>query len=229
VIAEDEAVIARRIARLTADILGPAGAEILIAPGISEARESIERDAPELLILDLNLEGDDGFHLVRELSVRSFDTIVISAHRERALEAFEYGVRDFIAKPFTRERLEQALRRVLAPATRGERPIEHIGVRREGAVEFISVEKVMFIRGAGTRSELIVTGGRTVLHDKLLDRLEGVLPPRFERIHKSYIVDIARVRRLFAQEGSRYSVELVDGTVLPVGRTRVAALRARLA
>jgi two-component system response regulator LytT len=221
-------VIARRVARMTADILGPGGSQISIAPRISEAREAIQRDAPELLILDLNLEGDDGFELLKELSAHSFDTIVISAHRERALEAFEYGVRDFIAKPFTRERLEQALRRVLAPATRSERPIEHLGVRREGVVEFIAVEKVMFIRGAGTRSELVLAGGRTALHDKLLDRLEGVLPARFERIHKSYIVDLTRVRRLVAQEGSRYSVELVDGTVLPVGRTRVTALRSRL-
>src|SRR6185436_8600213 len=119
--------------------------------------------------------------------------------------------------------------RVLTPASRSERAIEHIGVRRDGAVEFLPVERVIYIRGAGTRSELVLAGGRTVLHDKMLDRLEGVLPSRFERIHKSYIVDTRRIRRLVSSIGSRYSVVLEDGTELPVGRTRVADLRARLA
>lgn len=227
-IAEDEAVIARRIARMTSEILGPAGGAVTIAPRIADARAAIHHAAPELLILDLNLEGEDGFELMKELSTHSFDTIVISAHRERALEAFEYGVRDFVAKPFTRERLERAIERVLVPSTRAERPIEHLGVRREGTTEFIPVDRVSYIRGAGTRSELVLHDGARIMHDKMLERLEGVLPHRFERVHKSYIADMTRVRRLLAQEGSRYSIELTDGTVLPVGRTRVPSLRARL-
>ncbi len=228
-IAEDEAVIARRIARLATEILGPLAGETSVASRIDDAREAIRLRAPDVLILDLNLEGEDGFDLLRDLSTRSFDTIVISADRDRALEAFSLGIRDYIPKPFSRERLAQAFQRVLAPASRTERPVEHIGVRRDGWLEFIEIGRIAWIRGAGTRSELVLTGGEVVPHDKMLDRLEGMLPQRFERIHKSFIADVARIRRLVAHEGSRYSVELDDGTVLPVGRSRVSSLRARLA
>lgn len=227
-IAEDEAVVARRIARLTAEILGPRAGAIAIVPRIDEARAAIEEAPPDLLFLDLNLEGEEGFDLLRFTSSCAFETIVVSAATNRAIEAFEYGVRDFVPKPFGRERLERALQRVLAPAVRAERAIEHLGVRRNGEVAFVRVGDIAYIRGAGTRSELVLANGTTALHDKMLDRLEGVLPEHFERIHKSYIVDVRRIARLVASPGSRYSVVLRDGTTLPVGRTRVAAVRARV-
>jgi hypothetical protein len=119
---------------------------------------------------------------------------VVSAATGRAIEAFEYGVR-FAPKPFGRERLESALQRVLTPSVRAERPIEHLGVRRNGAIAFVRVGDIAYIRGAGTRSELVRANGTTALHDKMLDRLEGVLPEHFERIHKSYIVDMRRIAR----------------------------------
>jgi DNA-binding LytR/AlgR family response regulator len=228
VIAEDEAVVARRIARLTTEILGPRAGVVTIVPRVSAARAVLEESDTDLLILDLNLEGEEGFDLLRFSSSCAFETIVVSAATNRALEAFEYGVRDFVPKPFSRERLERALHRVLTPATRNERSIEHLGIRRNGSVTFIRVSDVAYIRGAGTRSELVLTNGNVVLHDRMLDRLEGILPDHFERIHKSYIADVRRIAELRAREGSRYAVVLRDGTTLPVGRTKVAALRQRV-
>lgn len=228
-IVEDEAVIARRIARLTAEILGPGGASLHIAGSATEARQAILTREPDLVLLDLNLGNADGFDLLREITPQPFDTIVISADRSRALEAFSLGVRDYLPKPFSKERLEEALHRVLSPRKRSAHSVEHLGVRRHGEVEFIPLSSVLYIQGAGTRSEVVTTTGARFVHDKMLDRLEALLPDRFERIHKSYLLDVQRIRRLVAQEGSRYSVELEDGTVLPVGRTRVSALRARLA
>jgi DNA-binding LytR/AlgR family response regulator len=228
VVAEDEAVVARRIARLTAEILGPRAGAITIVPRLAEAHAALEALEPDLLILDLNLEGEEGFDLLRFSSSCAFETIVVSAGTDRALEAFEYGVRDFVPKPFSRERLERALHRVLTPSVRGEQAIEHLGVRRNGGIAFIRVADVAYIRGAGTRSELVLASGATVLHDRMLDRLEGILPAHFERIHKSYIVDTRRIGELLAHEGSRYTVVLRDGTTLPVGRTRVAAVRERV-
>ena len=225
VVAEDEAVIARRIARLTREILGPE-TTFTLAAGVADAREAL-RERTDILILDLNLEGDEGFDLIRNRPAGEFQTIVVSAHSDRALEAFEHGVRDFVAKPFTRERLEQALMRVFTPQ-REDAP-RFLGVRRRGEVEFVPVDDIVYVRGAGMLSEIVLAGGAQVLHDKLLDQLQDLLPPHFDRVHKSYIVDLRRVRKLIVREGSRYFVALEDGTVLPVGRTKVAALRKRLA
>jgi DNA-binding LytR/AlgR family response regulator len=228
IIVEDEAVIARRVARLTSEILGPQAGEIVVASHVAEARRRIDADAFDLMLLDLNLSGDDGFDLLRDASSRAFDTIVISAHTARAIEAFEYGVRDFVPKPFSRERLALAFQRILSPAPRAERSAEFLGIRANGGMEFVAISRVVYIRGCGARSEIVLSGGVTRMHDRMLDRIESILPPHFERIHKSIIVDLQRVKRLVAHEGSRYSVVLHDGTTLPVGRTKVAALRERI-
>jgi two-component system, LytTR family, response regulator LytT len=227
VVVEDEAVIARRIARLTTDILGPQLAELTTLSSIKAALQTLETRSPDILLLDLNLHGEDGFLLLRQLSSASFQTIVISAHRERALEAFDCGVRDFVAKPFTRERLALALERAITPTIRGDRSVDYLGVKRGGGTEFVPVRTIRFIRGAGARSELVTSEG-TFLHEKTLDRLEGILPPSFVRVHKSYIVDLTHASRLVAEEGSRYALVLKDGSVLPVGRTRVTSVRERL-
>jgi DNA-binding LytR/AlgR family response regulator len=228
VIAEDEAVIARRLARLTTDILGPRLASLTITQSVSDTRVALAAERVDILLLDLQLEGEEGFELLRDFVAAPFDTIVVSAHVDRALEAFEYGVRDFVPKPFGRARLETALLRTLAPPRRNEHPVTFLGVRRGAVTEMIPIDDVAYVRGAGTHSELVLASGGRRMHDKMLDRLEALLPPQFERIHRSYIVDIRRIARLVAQEGSRYFVELRDGTTLPVGRTRVGALRERV-
>jgi DNA-binding LytR/AlgR family response regulator len=227
-IVEDEAVIARRVARLTSEILGPQAGEIVVVSDVTDARRCIDAAAFDLLLLDLNLSGGDGFDLLRDAASRAFDTIVISAHTARAIQAFEYGVRDFVPKPFSRERLAQAFERILSPAPRAERAAEFLGIRANGGVEFVPLSRIVYIRGCGARSEIVLNGGVTRMHDRMLDRIESILPPHFERIHKSIIVDLNRVKRLVAHEGSRYSVVLHDGTTLPVGRTKLAALRDRI-
>ena len=227
-IVEDEPVVARRLARLTTEILTAEGVELSFARDVAGARTALALTSPDLLILDLNLGQEEGFDLIRDFSSHTFETIVVSAHTDRALDAFDYGVRDFVPKPFGRERLEKALRRALTSA-RPQHPIRYLGVRTGGRTELVPAADILYIEGAGTRSELVLRSGRRIRHDRLLDRLASVLPPQFERIHKSYIVDIRAVQRFEVREGSRYLVVLGDGTVLPVGRTRVQALKRRFA
>ncbi|MEO1370054.1 MAG: response regulator, partial [Acidobacteriota bacterium] len=100
-IVEDEALVARRLRRLLVDILGADRVEILWSPDLPDARRRLaDGTRIDALFLDLNLNGRDGFDLLSEAVAGRFETIVVSAHAERAIEAFEYGVLDFIAKPF---------------------------------------------------------------------------------------------------------------------------------
>src|SRR2546423_2916411 len=221
-IVEDEAAIARRVARMAADFLGQRAAPPIIADSLESARRALASTPPDILFLDLNLDGDQGFDLLRQSSRCA--TIVVSAYTDLALDGFKHGVCDFVPKPFSKARLELAIHRALERL----RTPEFLGVRRSGSTAFVPFEKIVFVRGAGARSELILSGGKTIAYDYMLDRIERILPPNFQRIHKSVIVDMHRVERLVAEEGSRYAVVLRDGTTLPVGPTRVGALRARL-
>lgn len=226
-IVEDEPIIARRIARLTRSILDDADLRIETARLVDTAHDALlERDI-DLLFLDLNLHGADGFDLLKTSVAGAFHTIVISAYTDRAIEAFELGVLDFIGKPFGRERLTQALQRLRTDA-RTAPPARYLAVRTSGRVTLIDVERVRYLQGAGSYSELVLRDGSTELHDKPLKRLVTLLPGDFVRIHRSYVVRMSAVAHFHTREGSRYAVELHDGTMLPVGRTRVDAIRDRL-
>jgi DNA-binding LytR/AlgR family response regulator len=90
------------------------------------------------------------------------------------------------------------------------------------------VSEVLFVQGAGDFSEIHCRDGGVHLHQKTLTRLEATLPVEFERIHRSYIVDVAAIRAFRAEEGSRYFVRLEGGHEVPVSRAKAKALRARL-
>jgi two-component system response regulator LytT len=226
-IVEDEPIIARRIARLTRSILDEADLAIETAEHIDEAQDVLRERTFDLLVLDLNLHGADGFDLLKTSVAGAFHTIVISAYTDRAIEAFELGVLDFVGKPFGRERLAQALRRLRTDA-RTDPPARYLAVRTSGRVTLIDVERVYYLQGADSYSELVLRDGSTALHDKPLKRLVTLLPDDFVRIHRSYVVRMSAVAHFHSREGSRYAVELRDGTTLSVGRTRVDAVRDRL-
>lgn len=218
-IVEDEPLIARRLERFLRELLP----EALIsgAPSLAMGLDYLDRHPVDLLFLDLNLHGEDGFRILHTLTARSFQTVVVSAHTDRAIEAFDYGVLDFIPKPFDRERLEKALRRL--SVTAGETAARYLSVRRRNGFFLIPADEIRFIKGAGSYSE--IHHASVDLHDKTLEGLSRVLPPRFERVHKSYLVNMDYVEQLLVQSGSRYDLVLNDGTQIPVGRTRYRDLR----
>ena len=159
----------------------------------------------------------------------AFHTIIISANADRAIEAFEYGVLDFVAKPFNRERLERAFQRALSgtEATAGT-AAKVLAVRKREGILLVRIDDVVYIKAAGPYAELYLRDSRTELHNKSLDGLMALLPPAFERTHKSYIVRLSEIVRLIPHEGSRYELELKSSVRLPVGRSRYATLRARI-
>ncbi|MEO0724850.1 MAG: response regulator [Bacteroidota bacterium] len=138
----------------------------------------------DLLLLDLNLNGEDGFGMLQTLVSYAFHTIIISANTHQAIEAFEYGVLDFIPKPFTVERLQKAMDRYEL-ATQAENPAQYLTIHRKGVVEIVQINQLDCIKGAGNYSELYLSGGDKYPHDKPLQRLETLLPSNFRRLHRS--------------------------------------------
>ena len=227
-IVEDEPVLAQRLERFCRDILGGQLESLRVASMFSEASARLDESPIDLLLLDLNLHGRDGMQLLASSVAGSFHTIIVSANTDQALRAFEYGVLDFVPKPFSRERIEQALQRVLDRAGRAASAAKFLAIRKHGKVELVAIDRVLYVEGAGAYAELVLDDGRRELHDKTLEKLHALLPPVFERIHKSYVVRMNAVKALHAAEGSHYEAELRNGVRLPVGRARYKELREKL-
>ncbi|MEO0571926.1 MAG: LytTR family DNA-binding domain-containing protein [Bacteroidota bacterium] len=226
-IVEDESRIAKRIEGMTRNIFGDNLQSLKRIDTFQEALQFIEANPLDLVLLDLNLNGDNGFDLLGTAVSKSFHTIVISAYKDQAITAFEYGVLDFVPKPFDQERLAQAFNRINTRAIAENNKTKFLAIKKRGRVALVSVEEVLYIKGAGSYTELFLSGGKKELHDKSLEKLEQLLWPFFERIHKSYLVKLSEIRKISVASGSKYMAELKNGEHIPIGRTKYKDLKAK--
>jgi len=227
---EDEPIIARRVKRLCREILGKQMASFQHVASLELGQAALVNDKVDLVLLDLNLNGEDGFSLLREFTSYPAQTIIISAYADKAIEAFEYGVVDFVAKPIGKERLEKALSRASQriAGQRIDKTARFLSFRTGRRTEIVPVEEIAYLKGADKYSEVISIDKTVRLHDKTLSQLEAMLPANFVRSHRSYIVPKERIAQIQTSPGSKYELVLLSGEYLPIGRTRLAQIREHL-
>lgn len=228
VVVEDESLVARRLVRMTREALGEQLVQIECAASLAEAVRFAGQIDDAVVLLDLNLAGEDGFDLLRRAVAEPFQVIVVSANVDRAVEAFELGVVDFVPKPFTAERLSQALQRAVSGRRDAGIPPRFLAATLAGKLELIAIEAVVAVHGADDYSELETLGGQRHLHRKTLATLEQLLPADFVRVHRSHIANLRHATRLVTDEAGRRQLLMCNGSALPVSRTLAQQLEARL-
>ena len=226
-IVEDESRIAKRIEGMTRNIFGDRLQSLKCIYTLQEALRFIEGNPLDLVLLDLNLNGDNGFDLLGTAVSKSFHTIIVSAYKDQAIKAFEYGVLDFVPKPFSQDRLALAFKRATTKTLTENKNTKFLAIRKKGRVVLVSIEDVMYIKGAGSYTELFLSDGRKELHDKSLEKLEQLLSFSFERIHKSYLVKLSEIGKITVASGSKYMAELRNGECIPIGRTKYKDLKGK--
>ncbi|MBC7842438.1 MAG: response regulator transcription factor [Gemmatimonadaceae bacterium] len=219
-IVEDDLPAQRRLVRLLRAHPEYRDACVVCADDVTEARRVLASEAVKLVLLDLDLHGDDGFGVLSAASTAGTMVVVVSANTHRALRAFDVGVVDFVAKPVNAARLMIALGRVQPDAIR-RRPAALI-VRSRHGLERVSVEDVLYISGADDYVAVTLMSGRRLLHDEPIAHLERQLPSDFLRVHRSHIVRRDSVRRVLDGPGGTRIIELRNGARVPVSRRRVA-------
>jgi len=224
-VVEDEEVAAARLVRLTRTVLGNRLLSLDQVSSLAEAEDHITSHAIDLLFLDLNLSGRDGFELLNRAAAAPFQTIIVSAQHDQALRAFEYGVTDFVAKPYDEKRLRQALQRFAHRETTLRERLRYLAVRKGQRIVPIPLTEVLYIQGADDYSEIHCADGSRHLHSKSLSALEQILPARFQRVHRSYIVNSVKINTLRSEPGSRYFACLVTGAEIPISRARFKDLK----
>ncbi|HEX9006876.1 MAG TPA: LytTR family DNA-binding domain-containing protein [Bacteroidota bacterium] len=203
-----------------------------------EAVKAVTELKPDLIFLDIQMPKLSGFEVL-ELLQPPPAVIFVTAFDEYALKAFDVHAVDYLLKPFSRERFDEAFQRaakrltarspgveeLLADARKDRKPLERIVVRDGASVTVIPVARVDYIE-AQDDYVCIHTAGKKHLKEEPLAELESLLDPsRFVRIHRSYLLNLERLARLetYARE-SRIAI-LSDGTKLPVSRSGYEKLR----
>ena len=223
-IVEDEFPTAEYNEQLCREILGKQLNSIYMVHDLNEALIFIQTRDVDLCLLDLNLHGEDGYELLKTAVAQSFQTIIISAYQDQAIRAFQYGVLDFIVKPFGKARLEQSLKQFMKQSQHRDMRTKYLSVRDQDKYRLVQIEDVLYMKSAGSYVELFLKNGKTELLHKSMNRLEQILPVSFFRIHRSYIVNMSEIETFQHVGGGNYEVTLKNNCVLPLSRTKYKML-----
>ena len=223
-IVEDESRVAKLLEKHVKIIWEKSLKELSVLNSLEDARVFIDQNEIDLLFLDLNLRGEDGFQILEEFSSRSFHTIIVSAYRDRAVKAFEYGVLDFIPKPFDGSRLKKAYLRSIGEQSVPGPGMQKIPIKKKGRIILINVKDVQYIKSDGHYTRLHLYDQKIELCDKPLDRLQILLADGFFRTHRSYLVRTNDIQEILRHGGGKMEVLLKDGVILPLSRSKYKML-----
>ena len=204
-----------------------------------DAVKTITEMKPDLLFLDIQMPKLNGFEVL-ELIEHQPAVIFVTAYDQYALKAFEVHAVDYLLKPFSRDRFEEALTHaknrlerakplpipeIVAAAQANDQPIERILVREGSKVHVIPVEKIDFIEAQDDYVSIRTEGKNLLKQHRLSNLEESMDQKRFVRIHRKYILNVDRLARieLYAKD-SRVAI-LKDGTKLQVSRAGYEKLK----
>ncbi|MEW6209810.1 MAG: LytTR family DNA-binding domain-containing protein [Acidobacteriota bacterium] len=227
-IVDDERPARRKIRRY---LDAEADIEIVAEAGDGqEAVAAIEKERPDLVFLDVQMPGMDGFSVIEALSLHPLPQIVfVTAHDEFALRAFEVHALDYLLKPFEPSRFKKVLERVreqvkrmsddasqqvsrLLEEMRGRSYLERLFIHSGERAFFLQVSRIEWIEAA--KNYVRLHAGQDVY--KLRGTIEGLCrrldPERFIRVNRSQAVNLESIRELQPWFHGEYRIILKDGT-----------------
>jgi two-component system, LytTR family, response regulator len=195
------------------------------AEGIPEALTLLKKFKPKLVFLDLEMVNSSGFEIFRSPDKHDFEVIVTSSYQNMALDAFKYGVADYLVKPLTSTMLERAIRRVmhiLAPYNTAQM----VTLQTSNGTRILSSQKIFRLESDRNYTWLFGDFGDKILSSKNLGHFETLLENcGFIRIHHSHLVSAYQIVRL---DKTGFVVELKNGEILPISRDRKKQLLEKL-
>lgn len=245
---DDEPLARARARRVLAEL---GGAVVVGEAGTAdEAVPQIERLRPDVLLLDVQMPGADGFELLQRLAERPA-VIFVTAYDQHAVRAFEEHAVDYLLKPYRRERLAEALDRARAQLARPEElsrrlqellatlprggetapvGLERFTVRVGQRQRILRAAEVLWFAAEEKLVVAVTADGRHYVNFTL-DELERRLDPaRFVRVHRSAIANLDHAVALHPGFAGTWRLQMDDAarSEVPVARARARALRERL-
>jgi two-component system response regulator LytT len=206
-------------------------AEALVALGDDGA-------AYDGLFLDVRMPGLDGLELARVL--RRFErppgVVFVSAFDDAAVDAFELEALDYLVKPVSRKRLDEAIDRVrraagTAPAG-AEGPdadVLPVDKLRGGGTRLLARSSILYLQAHGDYVRVASDDGRYLLRARLSELEARWAEHGFARVHRGYLVNLRRAVEVRPRLNGTAVLVMADGAEVPIARRQVSGLRRRLA
>jgi two-component system LytT family response regulator len=229
--ADDEPMARKRLRRLLSAI---EGVEIVAECENGEAAlRELDRMDVDLALLDVRMGAASGLVVADAASALGVEVIFTTAHAEHAVAAFEKGAVDYVLKPVEEERLRAAVSRAVqridavrvTPSKAA--PLDRVALEVRGEVRLVRPDDVSHALLDGELVTVFV-GAEALLTERTLAELSAQLGPRFVRVHRRALLDLAHVERLRPEASGGYTAITRAGLEVPVSRQAARALRRQL-
>jgi two-component system, LytTR family, response regulator len=205
------------------------------AANVQEGIAGIYASKPALVFLDVEMNGETGFDLLRKIENRNFQIIFITAHDNYALKAFRYNAVDYLLKPIVLDELKEAVNKAtnqlsakkitsdaqlenLVQSMRDPKKVnDKIAVPTSDGFVLISVQEIVYCRANGNYTEFHLSAGRNLLSSYTLKQYHELLEEQnFFRAHRSFLVNLAHVKMYRRGEGG--TIVMNDGSEIELSR-----------
>lgn len=212
----------------------------------SEAIEMIGEKRPDIVFLDIQMPGIDGFKVIEQTrAVHTPYYVFATAYDAFALKAFEVNALDYLLKPFDDQRFFETLERAKTALANREKAdlkdqlsqllvhqsqakksfLRRISIKTGGRIHFINTEDIDWIEADNQYVKIHCTS-KAHTHRQSLTELEGLLDPeRFVRVHRSAIVNVNRIQSLEPHFRGDFMITLHNGTKVKLAQSRKENLR----
>lgn len=231
IIIEDEKLAREVLTSLLEQFFGDKVNVLGEASNVKHGVSLIQKYQPQLVFLDIELRGINGFDLFNHFEEpRSFEVVFTTAHKDHAIKAIRRGAFDYILKPIALNDLSEMLRRLqnhfiskqqtnVLPVANPE--LEESSILKNKLIiptpsgyTFENKDLILYCKGMINYTKIYLTSGKELIMAKTLKSIELILGDHFCRIHKSYLVNKNHILKYSRSNG--YKITLINDTVLEV-------------
>ncbi|WP_223549015.1 MULTISPECIES: LytTR family DNA-binding domain-containing protein [Aestuariivivens] len=242
IIIDDEFLARKRVSNLLNDIK-----DIEVIDECSSGKEAIAKInsiKPDLIFLDIKITDMTGFDILKEIDQNNMPLVIfITAFDEFALKAFDFFAFDYLLKPFKDERFFQSTNRVIelfnSNKSNGlskkitnllkyiENPNQEfsevkqtkLAIKANGKISFINKDDIKYILASGYYAEIYTEQKKYVLRESLNSLFDQLKANKFQRIHRSTIINIALIKEVLYSNYGEIDVKMQDEKLFRISKT----------
>jgi two-component system LytT family response regulator len=198
-----------------------------------EGIEAIRQHHPDLVFLDIEMPGMNGFEMLEQCTNHDFEIIFTTAYNEYAIQAIRHSALDYLLKPVDTDELIRALERArqaknINPGNRVTELLNLLSAKKDSGqialptiegLMMININDILYCESESAYTKFFMTDKKCITISKVLKDAEELLSGKgFFRVHNSYLINMKYVNRYIRGNGGE--VVMTDGKNIPVSRTK---------
>jgi two-component system LytT family response regulator len=192
---------------------------------VKDAVDIIQSKKPQIILLDINLNSESGFEILKKTNPDEYEFIVVSAYDNYTLQALKNSAIDYILKPFDFDELKLAINKAInrihekSFLKKEKINVNKLPISTIDGTLFIEIENIIYIKADTSYSEFFLKDGAKIIASKSLSNYESILENHhFYRVHKSYMVNLKHIIKYL--KGRNGSLVMVDNSVIPIAENK---------